>query len=221
MSNNFQKSIAVTIGAAIASTGLFFSLSSHAQVPGTTATPTIPSTTIKQPATGDVMKKPEDAMKKPEGVMKKPEDAMKKPGAMTAGKNIVETAAGNKSFSILVKALKAAGLVETLSGEGPFTVFAPTNAAFEKLPKGILAKLLKPEGKEQLIKILKYHVVAGEVTSKMLKAGPVASVEGSNITVKISSKKVNINNARVTTADIKTSNGVIHIIDNVLLPPTK
>jgi uncharacterized surface protein with fasciclin (FAS1) repeats len=138
-----------------------------------------------------------------------------------AGKTIVSLASGNKNFTTLVKALKAADLVDTLSAEGPYTVFAPTNAAFAKLPKATLANLLKPENQEQLKKVLTYHVVPSSVTSKQLKAGSVATVEGSNVTVKIKGKKVMINNANVILADVKASNGVIHAIDTVLLPSTK
>jgi uncharacterized surface protein with fasciclin (FAS1) repeats len=197
----FQKSIAGTVGIAIVSTGLFVGISSYAQsgMPGTTTTPT-PTTT-------------------PGGTMTKP-GTMAPGGAMTkpAGKTIVSIAAGNKNFTTLVSALKAADLVDTLAGEGPYTVFAPTNAAFAKLPKATLASLLKPENKEQLKKVLTYHVVSGAVTSKMLKSGPVATVEGSNVTVKISGKKVMINKANVILADVKASNGVIHAIDTVLIP---
>ncbi|WP_309739131.1 MULTISPECIES: fasciclin domain-containing protein [unclassified Chamaesiphon] len=197
-----QKSIAATLGAAVVSTGLFVSISSYAQsgTPGTmTPSPAAtPSTTTP-------------------GGMSNPGTA---PASATpaAGKTIVSIAAGNKNFTTLVTALKAADLVETLSGEGPYTVFAPTNAAFAKLPKATLANLLKPANKEQLKKVLTYHVVSGTVTSKQLKSGPVATVQGGNVTVKISGKKVKINNANVVLADVKGSNGVIHAIDTVLIP---
>ena len=156
--------------------------------------------------------------------------SMGNPGTMTpggmstpsktapAGKTIVTIAAGNKNFSTLVTALKAADLVSTLSAEGPYTVFAPTNAAFAKLPKATLTNLLKPQNKAKLTKILTYHVVPGTVTSKMLKSGPVATVEGGNVNVKIRGKKVMVNNANVIMADVKASNGVIHAIDTVLMP---
>ena len=151
--------------------------------------------------------------------MTKPADGMSKPAtAAPTGKTIVDIAAKNKSFTTLVAALKAADLVDTLAGEGPYTVFAPTNAAFAKLPKRTVANLLKPENKEQLKKLLTYHVVPGAVTSNMLKSGQVDSVEGSKITVKIRGKKVMVNNARVIMADVKASNGVIHAIDTVIMP---
>jgi uncharacterized surface protein with fasciclin (FAS1) repeats len=225
MSNYAQKSIVATLGIAIASTGLLYSLSSHAQsgTPGTTTTPT-PTTT----PSGGAMTKPTGTMSPSGGSMSQPTGTMspggmskpsKTPATTTTGKTIVDVAAGNKSFTTLVKALKAADLVETLSGVGPYTVFAPTNEAFNKLPKGTLTTLLKPENKAQLQKVLTYHVVAGEVTSKMLKAGKVPTVAGADITVKISGKNVTINKSKVIKADVKASNGVIHAIDTVLLPP--
>ena len=220
----FQKSIAVTLGLAIVSTSLFVGISSQAQngTPGTAPNPTPSASPATTPAGGS-MTKPGDGMSKPTGgSMTKPGDGMSKPTmSAPAGKTIVDLAAKNKSFTTLVAALKAADLVETLSGEGPYTVFAPTNAAFAKLPKGTVANLLKPENKEQLKKLLTYHVVSGAVTSKMLKSGQVDSVEGSKITVKISRKTVMVNNAKVILADVKASNGVIHAIDTVIMPPTK
>ncbi|MGL4238983.1 fasciclin domain-containing protein [Tabrizicola sp.] len=133
--------------------------------------------------------------------------------------DIVDIASSNDDFSTLVAALSAADLVETLQGDGPFTVFAPTNAAFEALPAGTVENLLKPENKDQLVKILTYHVVPGNVTSDQL-AGQrldVATVQGQ--TVHIDGRSgVKVNKSRVTTADIAASNGVIHVIDMVLLP---
>jgi uncharacterized surface protein with fasciclin (FAS1) repeats len=212
----FSKSIAATLGAAVVATGLFASISSHAQS-GTMTTPAPTTTTTPAPTTttpsGGSMGTPGTTT--PGGSTSTP--AKKAP----TGKTIVTLAAGNKNFTTLVKALKAADLVDTLSAEGPYTVFAPTNAAFAKLPKATLAKLLKPENQEQLKKVLTYHVVPGTVTSKQLKSGSVATVEGSNITVKIKGKKVMINNANVIIADVKASNGVIHAIDTVLMPATK
>ena len=117
------------------------------------------------------------------------------------------------------KALEAAGLTETLKGSGPFTIFAPTDKAFSELPQDAVADLLKPANKAVLDKILKYHVVSGEVLSTDLKAGDVKSVEGESITVKIDAGKVKINDANVTQADIKSKNGVVHVIDRLLLPP--
>lgn len=133
--------------------------------------------------------------------------------------DIIDIASSNGDFSTLVAAVKAAGLVDTLKGDGPFTVFAPTNAAFAALPAGTVETLLKPENKDQLVKILTYHVVPGEVTSDQLagKRMDVATVQGQ--TVHIDGRKgVKVNKSRVTTADIMASNGVIHVIDKVLLP---
>ncbi|MTJ12009.1 fasciclin domain-containing protein [Anabaena sp. UHCC 0187] len=132
---------------------------------------------------------------------------------------IVEVASANPSFKTLVAAIKAAGLVETLSGQGPFTVFAPTNEAFAALPKGTLEKLLKPENKATLVKILTYHVVPGTVYAKDIKAGEVKTVEGAAVKIQVKKGKVTIGNAKVTKADVKASNGVIHVINKVLLPP--
>jgi len=133
--------------------------------------------------------------------------------------DIVGIAASNDQFSTLVAAVTAAGLVETLQGDGPFTLFAPTNEAFAALPAGTVENLLKPENKDQLIKVLTYHVVPGAVTSDQL-AGQridVATVQGQTVRVN-GTNGVRVNNARVTQADIIASNGVIHRIDRVLLP---
>jgi uncharacterized surface protein with fasciclin (FAS1) repeats len=138
--------------------------------------------------------------------------------------DIVELASGNQSLSTLVTAVKAANLVETLQGDGPFTVFAPTNDAFNKLPAGTLDTLLKPENVEQLKSILTYHVIAGEVKSSDLKDGQVVStVQGATLTVNITDGKVTLTDAKgnkstVVTADVDASNGVVHIIDAVVLP---
>jgi uncharacterized surface protein with fasciclin (FAS1) repeats len=132
--------------------------------------------------------------------------------------NIVEIAAGNPDFSTLVAAVKAAGLAETLSGTGPFTVFAPTNAAFAKLPAGTVENLLKPENKDQLTAILTYHVVAGEVmAADVVKLSSANTVNGKAVTID-TSNGVKINDATVTATDIDASNGVIHVIDTVILP---
>jgi uncharacterized surface protein with fasciclin (FAS1) repeats len=223
----FQKSIAA-MGVAIVSAGLFVSTSSNAnllaQAPAPTASP-VPTTpaggTTVPPSTtapsGGTMTQPGTTTTPPTGVAK----PVKKPAkGSTAGKTITELAVSSKSLSTLVAALKAADLVDTLSGEGPFTVFAPTNAAFAKLPKATLANLLKPENKEQLKKILTYHVVPGKITSKMLKPNQqVETVEGSKVTVKVRGGKVMVKNATVLKADVAASNGVIHSIDTVIMPP--
>lgn len=151
---------------------------------------------------------------------------------MYPSKNIIENAANSKDHTTLVAAVKAAGLVETLSGKGPFTVFAPTNAAFEKLPEGTVENLLKPENKEKLKKILTYHVLSGKAPSskaitKMTKDDnnkhPVKTVSGDMFTtmmdgsnLKIKDEKGNV--ATVTIPDVVQSNGVIHVIDTVLMP---
>jgi uncharacterized surface protein with fasciclin (FAS1) repeats len=133
---------------------------------------------------------------------------------------IVDIASASPNLKTLVAAVKAAGLVDTLSGPGPFTVFAPTDGAFNALPKGTLQKLLKPANKATLQKILTYHVVSGAIDSKSIKSGRVKTVEGATVNVKVSkSGGVSINNVKVTKADIKATNGVIHIINKVILPP--
>ncbi len=142
-------------------------------------------------------------------------------GAAFAGghsKDIVDTAVEAGSFNTLVAAVQAAGLVDTLKGEGPFTVFAPTDDAFAALPEGTVETLLKPENKDQLTAILTYHVVAGKVMSTDLSDGmTAATVQGGEITIDLDNG-VMVNTATVTAADIETSNGVIHVIDTVLIP---
>jgi len=143
------------------------------------------------------------------------------PAPMAATKDIVAIASGDAQFKTLTKALGSAGLVTTLQGKGPFTVFAPTDAAFAALPKGTVENLLKPENKAQLTKILTYHVVPGAVLSTSLKSGDVKSVEGTSLKVTVSQGKVTVGGANVQKADIKASNGVIHVIDKVLMPPNR
>ena len=135
-------------------------------------------------------------------------------------KTVVEIAAGNKDFSTLVAAIKAAGLAETLSGTGPFTVFAPTNEAFAKLPAGTVEDLLKPENKAKLAGILTYHVVAGKVMAADVKAGKVKTVNGAEATI-ATKGGVTIDKAKVVKTDIVGTNGVIHVIDTVILPAAK
>jgi uncharacterized surface protein with fasciclin (FAS1) repeats len=136
--------------------------------------------------------------------------------------DIVDTAVAAGSFKTLVAAVKAADLVDTLKGKGPFTVFAPTDAAFAKLPKSTLAALLKPANKGKLAAILTYHVVPGKVLAKDLagKVQNVKTVNGASVRVN-GTKGVRVNASKVTKADIETSNGVIHVIDTVLLPPAR
>jgi uncharacterized surface protein with fasciclin (FAS1) repeats len=135
-------------------------------------------------------------------------------------KDIVDTAVAAGSFTTLAKALDAAGLVDTLKGPGPFTVFAPTDAAFAKLPAGTLEKLLAD--KEQLTKVLTYHVVSGSVQAvDVVKLKSAKTVEGADVMIAVKGKKVMVNNAHVVKTDIEASNGVIHVIDTVLLPPAR
>jgi uncharacterized surface protein with fasciclin (FAS1) repeats len=138
--------------------------------------------------------------------------------AAATGDTIVGVATGNKQLKTLTAAIKAAGLEETLAGEGPFTVFAPTDKAFAALPPGTVDELLKPENKDKLAQLLTYHVVSGKLESTSLKSGDVSSVLGKAIAVKVENKKVMVNEAKVTKADVPASNGVIHLIDKVILP---
>jgi len=134
-------------------------------------------------------------------------------------RDVVDTAIAAGSFKTLAKALDAAGLVTTLKGAGPFTVFAPTDEAFAKLPAGTLETLLKPENKEKLRRILTYHVVAGKVmASDVVKLQSAKAVSGDTITVKVQDGVVHVDNATVTSADVLASNGVIHVINSVILP---
>jgi transforming growth factor-beta-induced protein len=136
-----------------------------------------------------------------------------------AKSDVVDTAVAAGNFKTLEAALKAGGLVQTLKGEGPFTVFAPTDEAFAKLPAGTLEDLLKPENKEKLIAILKYHVVAAKAMSKDVAGMSSAkTVNGQELTLKTEGGKVMVNDATVTKADVEATNGVIHVIDTVLIP---
>jgi len=140
-----------------------------------------------------------------------------------AAKDVVDIAAGNKDFTTLVAAVKAAGLVETLKGKGPFTVFAPTNAAFDKLPKGTVESLLKPENKGKLVAILTYHVVGAKVmAADAIKLDKATTVNGADFTIGLKDGKVMLNGkSEVVKTDLVGSNGVIHVIDTVLMPPEK
>jgi len=140
--------------------------------------------------------------------------------ARAAEKDIVDTAVSAGQFKTLASALDAAGLVETLKGDGPFTVFAPTDEAFAKLPAGTLENLLKPDNKGQLVAILTYHVVPGKVeAADVAKLNEATTVNGKMVNIKVKGDTVMINDAKVTKADIAASNGVIHVIDTVILPP--
>jgi uncharacterized surface protein with fasciclin (FAS1) repeats len=134
-------------------------------------------------------------------------------------KNVVDTAVEAGSFTTLAKALTAADLVTTLKGPGPFTVFAPTDEAFAKLPAGTLQSLLKPENKDKLRRVVTYHVVAGEVrAADVVKLQSAKALRGDTITVKVRDGKVHVDDANVIKTDIQASNGVIHVVDAVILP---
>jgi uncharacterized surface protein with fasciclin (FAS1) repeats len=135
-----------------------------------------------------------------------------------ASNDIVAVASSAGNFNTLVAAVKAAGLVETLQGPGPFTVFAPTDEAFAKLPRGTVETLLKPENKAKLISVLTYHVLAGKVMAADVKPMQAKTVNGQSLTVTVSSGAVHVDNAKVVKTDVHASNGVIHVIDSVVLP---
>jgi len=135
------------------------------------------------------------------------------------GKDIVDTAVAAGQFKTLAAALKAAGLIDTLKGAGPFTVFAPTDEAFAKLPKGTVEELLKPENKAKLTAILTYHVIGGKVmAADVVKMKEGKTVQGGSVKINAASGKVTVDNANVVKADIAASNGVIHVVDSVLMP---
>jgi uncharacterized surface protein with fasciclin (FAS1) repeats len=136
----------------------------------------------------------------------------------TGGKDLVAVASGADNFKTLVAAVKAAGLVETLQGKGPFTIFAPTDAAFAKLPAGTVESLLKPENRDQLIAILTYHVVPGKVLAADVKTSEAKTVQGQSVKLVVSDAGVTVNNANVVKTDVMAENGVIHVIDTVILP---
>ncbi|MCG5481303.1 fasciclin domain-containing protein [Sinorhizobium alkalisoli] len=139
---------------------------------------------------------------------------------VAAEKDIVDTAAAAGQFQTLAAAIDAAGLTETLKGAGPFTVFAPTDDAFSKLPTGTVESLLKPENKEKLVSVLTYHVVPGRVlAADVVKLNEARTVNGKAVSIKSSGDGVMVNDAHVTAADVDASNGVIHVIDKVILPP--
>jgi uncharacterized surface protein with fasciclin (FAS1) repeats len=141
------------------------------------------------------------------------------PAAEQPTGNIVELASANPELSTLVTAVKAAGLVETLSGNSRLTVFAPSNKAFSTLPSGTLQRLLRPANRAKLRKLLTYHVVAGEKPAQSLRSGRLTSVQGGAINVRVTGGKVKVNNANVIAADVRASNGIVHVIDRVILPP--
>lgn len=155
---------------------------------------------------------------KKEGTKKEVSKSEKK----TDTKDIVDTAVAAGGFGTLVAAVKAAGLVETLKGDGPFTVFAPTDEAFKKLPAGTLESLLKPENKDKLVGILTYHVVSGKVmAADVVSLKSAKTVQGGEVAIAVEGSKVTVDGASVTATDIQCTNGVIHVIDTVILPKTK
>ena len=143
--------------------------------------------------------------------------AQAREGYTTAG-DIVAVASGAGKFNTLVAAVKAAGLVETLQGKGPFTVFAPTDEAFAKLPAGTVESLLKPENKEKLVSILTYHVIPAKVTAADVKTMKAKTVNGKELAIKVADGKVQVDNAQVIKTDVAAKNGVIHVIDTVVIP---
>ena len=208
-----KKSFAPLL-AALATTLMLASCNSGTTKTETAATTANPADSVAAMA-GDSAR-----MAKPAGVMV---DGV----AMTADKDIVDNAMAAKSVSTLVAAVKQAGLVETLKGAGPFTVFAPTNAAFDKLPKGAVAGLMDPASKEKLKAVLTYHVIPGRLVAADLKDGQeLTTVNGEKLHVSVKDGKVMVGNgkdapATVQIADVISSNGVTHVIDSVILPPAK
>lgn len=168
-------------------------------------------TQVDDTVAGDVAEEP---------VAETVEDAAEEPAedAAAEGDTIVDVASANGSFNTLVAAIQAADLVETLSGEGPFTVFAPTDEAFAALPEGVLDKLLLPENQAVLAQILTYHVVSGEVPASAVETGAVPTVESTELDVVADDSGVTVDGANVVTTDVMASNGIIHVIDAVLIP---
>ena len=141
-------------------------------------------------------------------------------GDIESGESIVDVAAANGSFDTLVAAVQAAGLEETLDADGPYTLFAPTDEAFAALPEGTVEKQVKPENADALNQVLAYHVVSGEVPASEIEPGAVSTVEGSAVEVAVDPAGVTVNDATVVQPDVIAENGVIHVVDTVLLPPT-
>jgi uncharacterized surface protein with fasciclin (FAS1) repeats len=217
----WQRSIAASLGLAIASITLLSAVSTPAQ-PGTMdSTPKSTTTPVLKPKKSPATGTGEAEASPVTGAETKPAKTTKTTKPAKKGNTIVDLAVKNKSLKTLVAAVKAAELVDTLSGKGPFTVFAPIDAAFAALPKGTLKDLLKPENQEKLKQILTYHVIPGAVTANAIKPGKVETVQGSMVTFKVKGKTVKVNNAKVIKANIKAGNGVIHLIDTVLLPPAQ
>jgi uncharacterized surface protein with fasciclin (FAS1) repeats len=215
-----RNMVVATLAAALSVTCLGTLQAQSMPINGNSSTKKDPGATSPSAATvapGTTQAKPAKTTQAQPGG--KPAASGKKPETAAAG-NIVELAAGNSKFSTLVAAVKAAGMEKVLASTGPYTIFAPTNEAFAKLPKGALASLLKPENKAVLQQVLKYHVIAGKVMAADVKSGNVKTAEGSSLKVVAGNGGVTINEAKVVKADNTASNGVIHAIDTVLLPPS-
>jgi len=192
------------------------------QTPSTSTTPEATPEATPTPGTTETLPTPGSTGTPPVRTPRETPSPTKPPGgsSSTSSKNLLALAEADGSFKTLTQALKAAGLTEILQGKDNYTIFAPTDAAFAKLPQDAVRDLLKPENKEVLLKLLTYHVVKGQVLSADLKSGEVKSVEGGAINVKVDpATGVTVNEAKVTKADIRGSNGVIHAIDQVILPP--
>ncbi|NJP12364.1 MAG: fasciclin domain-containing protein [Leptolyngbyaceae cyanobacterium RU_5_1] len=208
--------------AAIAAASAFVSLPALAGGSASDSAPK-PTSSESRPAPTNEAKpiQPQTSESAPTPNEVRPSQSQTSPAAapQASGGTIVDVAAANRSFKTLTTAVKAAGLTEILSGEGPYTVFAPTDEAFAALPKGTVEMLMKPENKAKLQKVLAYHVLQGAVESSAIKSGSVRTAEGSSVKFDVKGNQVMVNNAKVTSANIKASNGVIHAIDKVILPP--
>ncbi|MGG6294441.1 fasciclin domain-containing protein [Leptolyngbya sp. AN02str] len=211
--------------AALASLGFAVALPAIADTHGVDSTSEMEAVESVPAAELEAVPAPEDGMTTPgsvevptaPGAAEVPTAPDMAPTAMEG--TVVDVAEMSGSFNTLLAALTEAGLAETLRSEGPFTVFAPTDEAFAALPEGVVDQLLLPENRDLLVQVLSYHVVPGTITSDELTSGEVATVEGSSVTVAVGEGTVEVNDANVTQADIAASNGVIHAIDRVILPP--
>jgi uncharacterized surface protein with fasciclin (FAS1) repeats len=210
--HKFSKSVkkfAALVGAA----SVFVTLPVFAQ--------TKPAPDMQTKPEADMQTAPETDMQTAPQVETKPMTPSSSPAmnSTTTRRNVVDVAASSDSFKTLTAALKAAGLDKTLASGGPYTIFAPTDEAFAALPKGAVEQLLKPENKDLLIKVLTYHVVPGQNTSSTLTTGETKTLEGASVKVNVSSSGVMVNDAKVVQPDIQASNGVIHVINKVIMPP--
>lgn len=209
--NQFRGAIATILGLTLTATGISASQAETSTKPSAAGTAETKKPAKKSPSSTSSPTPSASSESTTPGTSTTP--------SSTKPQTIVDLATASKQFKTLVAAVKAAELAETLSGEGPFTLFAPNDNAFNKLPKGTLKKLLKPENKAALQKILKYHLLSSEVMAADVKSGSVATVEGKTVKIVVTGTKVKVNNANVIKTDIKASNGVVHTIDTVLKPP--